>query len=52
VPSSPVHAAAAGPRELWIVEGAGHSGAYGKDPVQYVATLDAFFSDSLRHGAI
>jgi fermentation-respiration switch protein FrsA (DUF1100 family) len=42
-----VHDAAAGPSELWIVEGVGHSGAYGKDPARYVARLDAFFGSAL-----
>lgn len=39
--------AAGEPRELWIVPGAPHSGAYAADPAAYVERVSAFFERSL-----
>ncbi|HET6319559.1 MAG TPA: alpha/beta fold hydrolase [Chloroflexota bacterium] len=43
-----IFAAASGPRDLWVVESAGHTGAYDVDPTAYVSRLDAFYSAGLR----
>jgi fermentation-respiration switch protein FrsA (DUF1100 family) len=39
--------AAAGPRELWIVPGAGHAAALAADPKQYAARIGAFLAHYL-----
>jgi pimeloyl-ACP methyl ester carboxylesterase len=39
---------ASGPRDLWILPGVGHTGAYAFDRPAYVARLDAFFQRGLE----
>jgi uncharacterized protein len=38
-----IYKAAAGPKELWIVQGAGHASALGQDPVEYENRVVSFF---------
>lgn len=42
-----IHAAASGPRDLWILDGVEHTGAYGRDPSGFVNRLDSFFTSGL-----
>jgi len=41
-----IYQAARGPKELWVVEGAGHAGAYGHSPAEYERRVIAFFGKS------
>jgi pimeloyl-ACP methyl ester carboxylesterase len=41
-----IHAAASGPRDLWILDGVGHSEAYSRNPTEYVARVDALFASA------
>jgi uncharacterized protein len=45
-----IAAAASGPHELWIVDGAGHTGAYSLAPAAYAARLDRFFTAAASRG--
>jgi alpha-beta hydrolase superfamily lysophospholipase len=38
-----IYRAATGPKELWIVQGAGHASALGQDPVEYENRVVSFF---------
>jgi fermentation-respiration switch protein FrsA (DUF1100 family) len=38
-----IYKAATGPKELWIVQGAGHASALGQDPVEYENRVVSFF---------
>jgi uncharacterized protein len=38
-----IYKAATGPKELWIVQGAGHASALGQDPVEYKNRVVSFF---------
>jgi hypothetical protein len=38
-----VYKAATGPKELWIVQGAGHASALGHDPTEYENRVVSFF---------
>jgi fermentation-respiration switch protein FrsA (DUF1100 family) len=38
-----IYKAATGPKELWIVQGAGHASALGQDPAQYENRVVSFF---------
>jgi pimeloyl-ACP methyl ester carboxylesterase len=38
-----IYKAATGPKELWIVQGAGHASALGQDPVEYENRVISFF---------
>jgi fermentation-respiration switch protein FrsA (DUF1100 family) len=40
--------AAREPKEVWIVPGVRHAGAYGADPERYVERVASFFGDALR----
>ena len=42
-----IYAAASGPRELWILDGVGHTGAYDHDRGAFVDRLNAFFTAGL-----
>jgi uncharacterized protein len=42
-----IYAAASGPRDLWILEGVAHTGAYEHDRGLFVNRLDAFFTAGL-----
>jgi fermentation-respiration switch protein FrsA (DUF1100 family) len=42
-----IYAAASGPRELWILDGVGHTGAYGHNHAAFIDRLDAFFTAGL-----
>lgn len=46
--SQQLAAAAAGHSELWLVEGAGHVGAYRSRPPEYVERVAGFFDQHLR----
>ena len=37
-------ASASGPRQIWIVSGAGHTGAYGAEPAEFERRVLAFFA--------
>jgi uncharacterized protein len=41
--SKRIYSAATGPKELWIVEGAGHAAALGSAPAEYEARVVTFF---------
>jgi alpha-beta hydrolase superfamily lysophospholipase len=38
-----IYKAATGPKELWIVQGAGHASALGQDPLEYESRVVSFF---------
>jgi len=38
-----IYKAARGPEELWVVEGAGHAGAFGHSPAEYEQRVTEFF---------
>jgi alpha-beta hydrolase superfamily lysophospholipase len=38
-----IYKAATGPKELWVVQGAGHASALGQDPVEYESRVVSFF---------
>jgi len=40
-----IYAAARGPKELWVVEGAGHASALGRDPIGYEQHVIAFLQE-------
>lgn len=40
-----IYRAARGPKELWIVQGAGHAGAFGQAPAEYERRVIDFFAD-------
>ena len=42
-----IHEAASGPHELWLLDGVGHTGAYGHNPGSFVERLDRFFTAGL-----
>ncbi len=42
-----IYDAASGPRELWILPGVGHTGAYAHDRATFTQRLDTFFSEAL-----
>jgi dipeptidyl aminopeptidase/acylaminoacyl peptidase len=42
-----IYTAASGPRDLWILDGVGHTGAYGHDHSAFIDRLDAFFTAGL-----
>lgn len=44
-----VYNAAAGPRELWIVQGAGHASALGQAPAEYESRVIRFLRKSENH---
>jgi pimeloyl-ACP methyl ester carboxylesterase len=46
--SQRLYAAAGEPKELWLVEGAGHCGAYFEDRAYYCQRIGAFFETHLR----
>jgi uncharacterized protein len=39
-----IYAAATGPKQLWVVPGAGHTGAYGTSPDEFERRVTAFFA--------
>jgi len=41
-----IYKAANGPKELWIVNGAGHAAALGHSPAEYEARVIGFFAKS------
>jgi uncharacterized protein len=41
-----IYQAARGPKELWVVKGAGHTAALGTDPTGYERRVIAFFGTS------
>jgi uncharacterized protein len=45
-----IYAAASGPRDLWILDGVEHTGAYGRDRVGFINRLDSFFTSGLGAG--
>ncbi len=45
-------AAAAEPRRLWIVEGAGHEDLFAEDPAGYRAHVLAFLTETLEEGTV
>ena len=49
--SERIYAAAAGPKDLWIVDGAGHAGAFGHAPTEYERRVIALFSQPLATSA-
>lgn len=44
-----IYAAAIGPKELWIVEGAGHASALGHSPQEYEQRVVAFFRKAITN---
>jgi fermentation-respiration switch protein FrsA (DUF1100 family) len=46
--SRELFAAATNPKELWLVEGAGHLEAFGLNPKAYIERLSRFFKASLK----
>ena len=44
-----IYAAANSPKELWIVEGAGHINLYRFQPTEYEAKVSAFLAKYLRN---
>jgi hypothetical protein len=43
-----IYDAASGPRDLWILDDIGHTGAFEHDRVAFVERLDDFFTAGLR----
>ncbi len=41
-----IYKAATGPKELWIVQGAGHASALGQDPAEYEKRVVSFFENA------
>jgi dipeptidyl aminopeptidase/acylaminoacyl peptidase len=45
--ASAIYAAASGPRDLWILDGVEHTGAYDHDRTAFIDRLDAFYAAAL-----
>jgi dienelactone hydrolase len=40
--------AASDPKQLWLIDGVGHTGGYGADPARFEERIVSFFNDALR----